>query len=1291
MASGVWTAKRRTRRCWGGVPKSGIRYGTVDYMAPEMYHKQGGDSRIDLYSLAVMIYELLNGGRLPLQQGDGAENRKNAWKQRLDELKPVPPLKGIPADVNEALLRCLESDPKRRFANCRDAADTSLELYMKYRKMRGGDLMPKGGGKWLTPVLIGALALGVLGVGAIVAAGLSDGGDQPAAVVVETQPAETQPVETQIPVTPTPEPEQTAEPVALSIDFDSPEQNQLIEGSSAVVSGRFSISQGELALEDLVLFADGREWEMEITPGDKGYSFRSELQLDRAEQFELGVGIRIRIRGTQENLASGVLSFEVVTPTPTATPTPTVTPTPVPVLALSMEEETVEAGTGNVTLHGRLTVEGELSDEKLALSVNGSSAQTNWQSVDGGYEFTASLEMDLEGMDALEVRVGVLGNPAVEAAQTALPVVSPAPSPEPTPETVAPIALENAEALEGCWFGSDGVLRIAGTAQAGKVLNIAVNGEIIGNATAEADGRFEVELLSGSLQEGMNAITLAYAQVQSEELAELNVGLDTIAPVVSVETQIDQNTAELSVQIEDADAACTAALSVDGEMVREAQAQDGKAVLEGIDSLPLYDTSEIVLTVTDRAGNVSERNIAYERTLVDIRIVGVEEGETLIVGDGVRTLDIYAEPGSEISVELNGKSDLVYIHEATGSQTWTVEESRLLEGENRLVMRYVSYGGQPVKNDHVTEVLLWYDTTPPNAVLTPQRLYAGDERTITVEASGEEWWLAVLYVDHECICSERSKDGNPLSLTIPDDIVLSEESDIVVWVCDRMRNGVALSVQYEEIQPLGIDCGDEIWGTESGTTLNISGEADAWVNLQVNGGEILQTRVGEPVDIARFLRSGTNTMAAWYAEENAYPEKALEGTNAEATVEYDPDLPMASGDVGVITRDTESLTLTVSNESNGYWAKLLVDGEVVWSQEDIYDSQITINGIDQLNLSEDQVISLEVGDGRNPPYVILMSYFDITRKPSVAAFGRPELPDTASAGDELALDVTMLCSRYRMSEGYVNVYLSNKGIENWDDEDSIVQSCHFNREETEWTDEITAQLSENSIELSDEVDACYSLTGVTIPADCAEGHYTLVVSVEEDDDRYTLFYLGELNIAESAAGSGDSEMFCNEEKGYAIGFDGQLQPEFRSDNVVLTGWVAHAVGSDAYFDSCVILDSYGREMWFLPIGEEELSQYPRSELPVDAAVLNSSSAGEAAQLDLDDSGFVLKLDLSDAALDDGDEYELQLYSSNEIGEKWAMISTKLLIRSTAPEVDEAALAGMVERWKPLEAAEEPTP
>lgn len=1399
--------------------KSGIRYGTVDYMAPEMYHKQGGDSRVDLYSLAVMIYELLNGGRLPLQQGDGAEDRRNACKQRLDGLKPVPPLKSVPADVNEVLLRCLESDPKRRFANCRDAADASLELYLKYNRMRAGDFVPKGGNKWLMPVLIGALALGVLGAGAIVVAGLSGGDDQPTTVVVdaahvetqdvetqvvetqivetqpveaqvvetqpaetqtvETQPVEAQPVETQIPAAPTPEP--TPAPVRLGIAFDSPDLNQFVEGSNAAVSGRLSVAQGELDLKDLVLFADGREWAMEIAPGEKGYTFRSELQLNHAGQFELDVGIRLR--GTQEDLASGVLSFEAVTPAPTASPTPAPTPeptpapvlrlgvesltemderavlrgriasdvpidpqrltlsvngvnwaleidelegayafaatgelpqdetdavivvaqletdgepvqsqsvdlsleklrptpTPVPVLALAMDEEAVEAGTGSVTLHGRLTIQGELSEEELALSINGSGAQTEWRPVEGGYEFTASLEMDLEEMDALEVRVGALGNSDVEAAQAVVPVVVPTPSPEPTPEALAPIVLENAEALEGRWFGSDSVVSIAGTAQAGKVLNIAVNGETIGNATVEADGRFETELLSGSLKEGVNAIRLAYAQVQSEALAELNVGLDTIAPVVSAETQIDQDTREISVQIEDADASCAVTLSVAGEAVREAQAQNGEAVLENIDSLSLYDTSEIVLTVTDRAGNASAVNVDYARALKDIQ-VSVKPHSILSGGaygvNGEFTLVIAAEPNAEVSVEFNGETVPIDVNE-NGAAEWMMDASLLLEDDNEFTVRYAGYGGQPVKNDHAAAVILRRDITPPDAVVAPRRLFAGQERTIAVEAPGEAQWSAELYVEQLCLCIESSEEGEPISLAVPDEIPLSEETDIEVRVYDSVGNFVSIPVEYVELQPIRIDCGGEIWGTQSETTLSISGKADALVNLRINNGEILQARIGEKVDIGNLLQSGANTIAAWYAKENDYPEEAMEGTESEAAVEYDPDSPEATVDVGSITRDTESLTLTVSNEPYGYWVKLWVDGEVVESQEDIYSSQVVIDGIDRLNLSEDQTIELEVGDGRNPSTVIPMLYFDTTERADMHAFVQTELPDSASAGEELTLDAIVLCDRYRMSEGYVNMYLV--------DEDESRQSCRFTRKEEEWTDEITARLDANSVKLSSEVDACYRITGVTIPADCAEGQFRLAVGVEADN-RSTVFYLGTLNIAASAAGSGDSEPFSSEERGYAIGFDEQLQSEFRPDDVVLTGWVGHAVGTEAYFDSCVLLDAYGRQVMVLPIGPEELSRYSRGELPADAAaaVSGAPGEGEAAQPDLSDSGFVLKLDLSDAAITDGDEYELQLYSSNEIGEKWAMISTKLCIHSAAPEVGEAELASRIDQWRPVE-------
>lgn len=94
--------------------KPSVYRGTPEYMSPEMYHKVGGDSRTDMYSLAVMIYELLNNRRLPLQVGD---QRQQAKKERLDDLKEVPPLPGVPKAVNNVLCRCLAIDPAQRYAD----------------------------------------------------------------------------------------------------------------------------------------------------------------------------------------------------------------------------------------------------------------------------------------------------------------------------------------------------------------------------------------------------------------------------------------------------------------------------------------------------------------------------------------------------------------------------------------------------------------------------------------------------------------------------------------------------------------------------------------------------------------------------------------------------------------------------------------------------------------------------------------------------------------------------------------------------------------------------------------------------------------------------------------------------------------------------------------------------------------------------------------------------------------------------------------------------------------------
>ena len=83
--------------------------GTADYLAPEAIAGHMVDGRADVYSLGVVLYEMLAGyvpfaGRDPLQM----------LRAHLEE--PVPALPpGIPASVQAIVNRALEKDPARRF------------------------------------------------------------------------------------------------------------------------------------------------------------------------------------------------------------------------------------------------------------------------------------------------------------------------------------------------------------------------------------------------------------------------------------------------------------------------------------------------------------------------------------------------------------------------------------------------------------------------------------------------------------------------------------------------------------------------------------------------------------------------------------------------------------------------------------------------------------------------------------------------------------------------------------------------------------------------------------------------------------------------------------------------------------------------------------------------------------------------------------------------------------------------------------------------------------------------
>lgn len=115
----------------------GIMVGTPEYMSPEQAEAKETDQQSDIYSLGVIIFEMLT-GRVPFE-GEGALGI--AVKHKLE--KPPNPRKfnhAISEDLNQLVLKCLEKDRKNRYQNIlevhRDLSKIEQELPTTEREIR---------------------------------------------------------------------------------------------------------------------------------------------------------------------------------------------------------------------------------------------------------------------------------------------------------------------------------------------------------------------------------------------------------------------------------------------------------------------------------------------------------------------------------------------------------------------------------------------------------------------------------------------------------------------------------------------------------------------------------------------------------------------------------------------------------------------------------------------------------------------------------------------------------------------------------------------------------------------------------------------------------------------------------------------------------------------------------------------------------------------------------------------------------------------------------------------------
>jgi serine/threonine protein kinase/TPR repeat protein len=102
------------------LTRSGSIVGTLAYMAPEQLRGEEGDESCDLYSLAIVLYEMLS-GKPPFSATSEYDLMQAQINQRPHRL--VPRVPGLDQRVEAALLKALSKKPAQRFPSTRSFSD----------------------------------------------------------------------------------------------------------------------------------------------------------------------------------------------------------------------------------------------------------------------------------------------------------------------------------------------------------------------------------------------------------------------------------------------------------------------------------------------------------------------------------------------------------------------------------------------------------------------------------------------------------------------------------------------------------------------------------------------------------------------------------------------------------------------------------------------------------------------------------------------------------------------------------------------------------------------------------------------------------------------------------------------------------------------------------------------------------------------------------------------------------------------------------------------------------------
>ena len=118
------------------ITKSGTSLGTPAYMSPEQVRGEVADSRADIWSLGVVVYEMVS-GRLPF---GGETEHAVSYAIVHENPEPLTAVRtGVPVELDRIMSKALRKDPDGRYQHT-DEMGVDLQDLVRKTEPAGGDL-----------------------------------------------------------------------------------------------------------------------------------------------------------------------------------------------------------------------------------------------------------------------------------------------------------------------------------------------------------------------------------------------------------------------------------------------------------------------------------------------------------------------------------------------------------------------------------------------------------------------------------------------------------------------------------------------------------------------------------------------------------------------------------------------------------------------------------------------------------------------------------------------------------------------------------------------------------------------------------------------------------------------------------------------------------------------------------------------------------------------------------------------------------------------------------------------